>query len=104
MAYHMYRSSARCTPSIRFAHRKPQRHQAMGHSDIFLKLSEIIPEIVIRSYLRRDEHQRLCRSGEASLSPGSFPLVINAWPNRKLLGYKLTKQLRDILPALRSPA
>ena len=31
---------------------------------------------------------------------GLISLVINAWPNRKLLGYKLTKQLRDILPAL----
>ena len=73
--------------------------KAMGHSDIFLKLEIIKGDRRHRSYLRRDEHQRLCRRRQSVRLRAHF-LVINAWPNRKLLGYKLTKQLRDILPAL----
>ena len=30
---------------------------------------------------------------------GVVSLFINAWPNRKLLGYKYSMQLRDIMPA-----
>ena len=36
----------------------------------------------------------------SQLISGLIALVINAWPNRRLLGYKLSGQLRDMLPAL----
>ena len=34
------------------------------------------------------------------LISGVASLIINAWPNRRMLGYPVGRQLRDILPAL----
>ena len=73
--------------------------KAMGHSDIFLKL-EIIKEIVGIGLIFAAMNISVYAVAVSQLISGLISLVINAWPNRKLLGYKLTKQLRDILPAL----
>ena len=73
--------------------------KAMGHSDIFLKL-EIIKEIVGIGLIFAAMNISVYAVAVSQFVSGLISLVINAWPNRKLLGYKLTKQLRDILPAL----
>ena len=73
--------------------------KAMGHSDIFLKL-EIIKEIVGIGLIFAAMNISVYAVAVSQLISGLIALVINAWPNRRLLGYKLTKQLRDILPAL----
>ena len=73
--------------------------KAMGHSDIFLKL-EIIKEIVGIGLIFAAMNISVYAVAVSQFISGLISLVINAWPNRKLLGYKLTKQLRDILPAL----
>ena len=73
--------------------------KAMGRSDLFLKL-EILKKavgllaVVITMWI----------SVEAmaySLLVTSFlSQLINSWPNRKLLGYSYTDQLKDILPGM----
>ena len=73
--------------------------KAMGHSDIFLKL-EIIKELVGIGLIFAAMNISVYAVAVSQFVSGLISLVINAWPNRKLLGYKLTKQLRDILPAL----
>ena len=73
--------------------------KAMGHSDIFLKL-EIIKEIVGIGLIFAAMNISVYAVAVSQFVSGLISLVINAWPNRKLLGYKLTKQLRDILPAM----
>ena len=73
--------------------------KAMGHRDIFLKL-EIIKEIVGIGLIFAAMNISVYAVAVSQFVSGLISLVINAWPNRKLLGYKLTKQLRDILPAL----
>ena len=73
--------------------------KAMGHSDIFLKL-EIIKEIVGIGLIFAAMNISVYAVAVSQLISGLIALVINAWPNRRLLGYKLSGQLRDMLPAL----
>ena len=73
--------------------------KAMGRSDIFLK-QEIIKKIIITAVI-------LCTMGISAFAialgeivSGLASLLINAWPNRRMLGYMYRMQLRDIMPAL----
>ena len=80
-----------------------QAVNAMGRSDLFLKL-----ELVKKSYgiLLLVGAVFLCHSVEAIVWSGvistCLSLVVNAWPNGKLLGYGFSKQWRDLLPILLS--
>lgn len=71
---------------------------ALGRSDVFLKL-EIIKKsamlIVIFSCFRLGVLPWMAISAFAL---GPFSVLVNAWPNRKLLGYTLGMQLRDVIP------
>lgn len=72
--------------------------QAMGRSDVFLKL-EIIKKAIALTVLISCLSQSVllwCIVGACVTSPLS--VVINSWPNRKLLDYTLGMQLRDVLP------
>ena len=71
---------------------------ALGRSDVFLIL-EIIKKalalIVIVSAFRLGVFTWMAISAFAL---GPLGVIINSWPNRKLLGYSIGMQLRDVLP------
>lgn len=73
--------------------------KAMGRSDIFLKL-EIIKEIVGIGLVFATMRISVYAVAFSQLTAGLISLAINAWPNRGLIGYKFTQQLRDIMPAV----
>lgn len=73
--------------------------QAIGRSDVFLKL-EVVKKILGLIVLVTCLSQSVllwCLAVAFVSSPLS--VIINAWPNRKLLGYTLWMQFRDIFPA-----
>ena len=73
---------------------------AVGRSDIFLKL-EIIKKIlfivVIAAFFRFGVLPFMMTSAFAL---GSLSVLINAWPNKKLLNYTLRMQIVDVLPTV----
>lgn len=72
--------------------------QALGRSDIFLKL-EIIKKslslIVILSTFRLGILKWIAIS---AFVMGPVSVLINSWPNRKLLNYTIGMQIMDVLP------
>ncbi|MGI5867982.1 MAG: lipopolysaccharide biosynthesis protein [Kiritimatiellia bacterium] len=74
-----------------------QAIQAVGRSDIFLKL-EVVKKIMMLSMLLLTfRHGVLAIAiGRAAVAP--FALWVNSLPNRQLISYSQTEQLRDILP------
>lgn len=73
--------------------------QAIGRSDVFLKL-EIIKKTLALTTLAIFLSQSVliwCVASACLTSPLS--VVINSWPNRKLLNYTLKMQICDVLPA-----
>lgn len=72
---------------------------ALGRSDIFLKL-EIIKKVVGLSLLFYTMQYGVLAMAYGMLVSGVASQVINAWPNRKLLGYGYLHQLRDLLPSI----
>lgn len=71
---------------------------ALGRSDVFLML-EIIKKalciIVILSCFRLGVFTWMAISAFAL---GPLSVIINAWPNRRLLDYTIAMQIRDVLP------
>lgn len=77
-----------------------QTISAIGRSDIFLKL-EIVKKIV--SFILLLSTYRLgvlLMIALSTLVGGPLGVAINAYPNKKLLGYSVTMQVSDTLPAL----
>lgn len=72
--------------------------KAMGRSDIFLKL-EIIKKLISTALLVAAVNFGVYAIALSQLLSCLIAMAVNAWPNRKLLGYSLFSQLRDILPA-----
>lgn len=72
--------------------------KAMGRSDIFLKL-EIIKKLISTGLLVAAVNFGVYAIALSQLLACLVAMAVNAWPNRKLLGYSLLSQLRDILPA-----
>lgn len=72
--------------------------QALGRSDVFLAL-EILKKtlalIVIVSAFRLGVFTWMAISAFAL---GPLSVIINSWPNRKLLSYTIGMQIRDVLP------
>jgi len=70
----------------------------LGRSDVFLKL-EIVKKLaklaVILGFFRLGVFPFMAA---CALALGPLSLVINAWPNRKLLSYSLRMQIMDVLP------
>ena len=73
--------------------------KAMGRSDIFLK-QEIIKKILITLVILATMGISAYAIAVGEIFTGIASLFINAWPNRKLLGYKYRMQIRDMLPAM----
>lgn len=73
--------------------------KAMGRSDYYLKL-EILKKIVGMTVLLSTMwFGPLVMCASAALA-SFLSQVINAWPNKKLLGYSLLEQYKDIVPSL----
>ncbi|MCI8372587.1 MAG: lipopolysaccharide biosynthesis protein [Lachnospiraceae bacterium] len=69
--------------------------KAMGRSDIFLKL-EIIKKVIGVILLLSTMWFGVMAMAYSLLVSCLLSLLINAWPNRKLLGYGYFEQLKDI--------
>lgn len=72
--------------------------KAMGRSDIFLK-QEIIKKVLITAVILATMGISAFAIALGEIVSGLASLLINAWPNRKLMGYMYRMQLRDIMPA-----
>ena len=73
--------------------------KAMGRSDVFLKL-EVIKKILETAVLLISMHYGVFAMALGQLFSSIVSQVINAWPNKKLLGYRYLQQLKDMLPAI----
>lgn len=72
---------------------------AMGRSDLFLKL-EIIKKVVDIVLLFSTMWFGVMAMAYSMLISTLVSMIINSWPNRKLLGYSFIEQMRDILPGI----
>lgn len=72
---------------------------AMGRSDLFLKL-EVIKKIVGISVLSCTVWFGVKVMACSLLFTSVTSQIINSWPNKKLLGYSYLEQLKDILPGI----
>lgn len=73
--------------------------KATGHSGIFLKL-EIIKKVLETSILLVTMRHGVMAITLGLLLSGFASVIINAWPNRRLLDYGVSRQLLDALPAV----
>ena len=71
--------------------------KALGRSDMFLKL-EIIKKCVGLTLLIITMRISVLAMAISLLFSGVCSLIINSWPNRKLLDYRVEEQIKDILP------
>ena len=71
--------------------------KAIGRSDVFLKL-EILKKIVGVITIAITMNISVEAMAYGVLVNSVICQVINAWPNRKLLGYSYADQIKDILP------
>lgn len=76
-----------------------QTLSAIGRSDIYLKL-EIIKKIVGIISIIICIPLGVTALVWALLIVGIISTFINSWPNRKLLNYSLSEQIKDIIPSL----
>ena len=73
--------------------------KAMGHSDWFLKL-EIIKTAVCIGTLLATVNFGVTAIAYSALFTSAASQIINAWPNKKLLGYGYLEQVRDFAPGI----
>ena len=73
--------------------------KAMGHSDWFLKL-EIIKTAVCIGALLATVNFGVTAIAYSALFTSAASQIINAWPNKKLLGYGYLEQVRDFAPGI----
>ena len=73
--------------------------KAMGRSDIFLKL-ENIKKIIGLILLLSSMWFGVMAMAYSLLISTFISMIINAWPNRKLLEYKYIDQMKDIIPSI----
>ena len=73
--------------------------KAVGRSDVFLKL-EIIKKVIETAVLLLTMRFGVMAMALGQLFSATVAQVINAWPNKRLLDYPYSRQLRDMLPAI----
>ena len=73
--------------------------KAMGRSDLFLKL-EIIKKVVGIVLLISTMWFGVMAMAYSLLISTLISMIINSWPNRKLLRYAYFEQMKDILPGI----
>ncbi len=71
--------------------------KALGRSDLFLRL-EIVKKAVGITLILITMHISVTAMALSMLVNSLICQIINAWPNRKLLDYRYTDQVKDILP------
>lgn len=75
-----------------------QAINALGRSDVFLKLEVFKKAVSLVGLLIGIHYSPVIMVSIKAVSD-FLSVFINAWPNRKLLGYSIRSQWRDILPA-----
>lgn len=71
---------------------------ALGRSDMFLKL-EIVKKVYGIILLALSlPHGVFCFVAVGAFVSSPLSLIVNSWPNRKLLGYTIVQQLKDVAP------
>lgn len=73
--------------------------KAMGRSDYFLKL-EIAKKIVGMLLLLATMHFGVLAMAYSLLASTLASMIINSWPNKKLLSYGFKEQMIDIMPGI----
>ena len=73
--------------------------KAMGRSDLFLKL-EIIKKIVGVGLLLTTMWFGVMAMAYSLFISTLLSMIINSWPNRRLLNYAYLEQMKDILPGI----
>lgn len=73
--------------------------KAMGRSDYFLKL-EIAKKTVGMTLLISTMWFGVMAMAHSLLLGTLFGMIINSWPNKKLLNYSYFEQMKDILPGI----
>jgi len=73
--------------------------KATGHSGIFL-YQEIIKKVLETAVLLVTMRYGVMAIMLGLLFSGFASVIVNAWPNKKLLNYSIPQQLRDTAPAL----
>ena len=71
---------------------------ALGRSDVFLKLELIKKTTVLVVLLSTFRLGVLPWMAISAFTLGPFGVIVNTWPNRKLLNYTIGMQLRDVMP------
>lgn len=74
-----------------------QAINAIGRSDIYLKLEVMKKVVGVASILVTVPFGVMAMTW-SKIVYGLLSSMINAWPNKRLLGYSYTEQIRDILP------
>lgn len=73
--------------------------KAMGRSDLFLKL-EVVKKVVGMVLLLSTMWFGVMAMAYSLLIGTVTGMIINSWPNRKLLNYAYWEQMKDILPGI----
>lgn len=73
--------------------------KAMGRSDLFLKL-EICKKVVGLTLLFATVFVSVEAMTYSLLVSTLFSMIINSWPNKRLLNYSFLEQMKDILPSI----
>lgn len=73
--------------------------KAMGRSDLFLKM-EIWKKIIGMILLLSTMFISVKAMAYSLLISTLTSMIINSWPNKKLLGYSFLEQMKDILPSI----
>lgn len=71
---------------------------AVGRSDIFLKLEVIKKFIQLVVILIAFRYGVFTFMVVSAFALGPISVIINAWPNKSLLGYTISMQIKDVLP------
>ena len=71
---------------------------AVGRSDIFLKLEIIKKTLKLVVILISFRYGVFVFMASSAFALGPLSVIINAWPNKKLLGYTIPMQIKDVLP------
>lgn len=77
-----------------------QAMNAMGRSDLFLKLEILKKLIAVGVIFCVYRHGVLALALAGAFLTSPLCVLINAWPNKKMLGYSLLMQIRDVLPMI----
>ena len=73
---------------------------ALGRSDIFLKLEIVKKAFALAVVIGASRLGVFPWMAISAFALGPLSVIINSWPNRKLLDYPLRMQLMDVLPTI----